>query len=176
MKEWPEDKTETLPYSYLIEHVRKAVNFAYDLERKNKGKDIPYEGYGHTELAGTPNSDEMLGKEHLEYQKERDRDAMDCILNVAFLLGMEQGKRRRNKSLHHQKKMCNSNKSLFFHHICKLLKQGDFPDEDELREQAIEMWADFGADWNDEAPKSMKEVGERKEKRREEAREILKNS
>jgi len=93
-KEWPEDDTEIVAYSDLIEPVVDALNFAYDLERKNDGEDIPYEGWPHTEVAGMPPVEHLLTAEQLRYdEKENKRPPYRRILNVAFLLGMENGRR-----------------------------------------------------------------------------------
>jgi hypothetical protein len=72
----------------------EALRFAYSFRRKNKGKDIPYEGIDLKTcrlLAGMGGVKETLTADSLEYHEERDRDALYMILGCVLRLGMEQG-------------------------------------------------------------------------------------
>ena len=97
---WPEDGSPAY-CGYMIEEIYKAIKFAYNLRRKNKGKDIPYEGFeiGEEEQVGSYCMNEKLSAQNLEWQLEdQGRDAMEVILEGLFQLGVEQGRRmERNK-------------------------------------------------------------------------------
>jgi len=82
-------------FSDISEALRKSVGFAYTLRRKNKGKDVPYEGPELTAgrvLACSFTVEEAFSEEQLRYDREdQGRDAMEVILGKAIQLGMEQG-------------------------------------------------------------------------------------
>ena len=44
MKAWPEEN-ELPSMEDLVSPLYKALQFLYELERKNEGKDVPYKGY-----------------------------------------------------------------------------------------------------------------------------------
>jgi hypothetical protein len=78
----------------MAEPLIEALRFAYTMRRKNKGKDIPYDGVDLTTcrlLAGMSNNKETLTADSLEYHEERDRDAARMIISCAIRLGIEQG-------------------------------------------------------------------------------------
>ncbi len=87
---------DTWVFTDLIDSLRKSVDFSYDLERKNDGQDIPWDGPILTTcrlIAGADNIRERLAEqepEELKYANEQD-DAMDRILTCAIQLGIEQG-------------------------------------------------------------------------------------
>ena len=94
MKSWPEDKSETVPLEHIAKHIGDSIRFAYKLERKNEGKNIPYDGYD------TPSSNHVcfnpqttLTAFHLEKSKDQGRNALDEIIAIAIRLGIEQGQR-----------------------------------------------------------------------------------
>lgn len=94
MKKWPQ--TGPVRFTDLIDPVRKAIKFAYDLKRKNQTKDIPWRGYniGKRERCGSPSPDEKLTQKSLAWVlDDQGRDALDEILCVAIQLGIEQGRR-----------------------------------------------------------------------------------
>ena len=96
MKKWPEDETKTVSFRYLVKPVKDAILFAYDIKRKNKGKDIPYNGYdiGKRNKATDFSPDEKLKARNLEYSDvEQGRDALTEIIGIAVQLGIEQGER-----------------------------------------------------------------------------------
>ncbi len=92
-KPWPKDPCKTVRFSLLTGAVRKAIKFAYKLERKNTKKDIPWTTYdqgGTTHLS----AEETLTKKNLDWSLEdQGIDALDEIIGVAIRLGIEQGKR-----------------------------------------------------------------------------------
>lgn len=94
MKNWPEDKFTYVYYEELMAPLRKSLNAAYDIKRTPL-KNIPYDGFnaGPDWLCGNPPPDQQLQADMIKYHKERDRDVMDILLNIAFALGMEQGRR-----------------------------------------------------------------------------------
>jgi len=83
----------------LCNSLRRSIEAAYSLKRKNKGKSIPYNGPELTSpriLASSSGVQESLtddGTEWcgLQYHEDRGRDALDVILILAIQLGMEQG-------------------------------------------------------------------------------------
>ncbi len=113
IKQWPKDNTEVLSFTDLIDPVRKALEIAYAFKRK-KIKSIPYDGYNTpTLLAGFGPPDERLTEEGLAYDEERDRDALDTLLNISFNLGMEQGIRMQRRDSESDLKMRDIYKRLY---------------------------------------------------------------
>ena len=87
---WPDDEGAAT-FSDLCDSVRDALEFAYDLKRKNAGKTIPWNGLPTMQEAGT---DFLLDSENLRYSEEdQGRDALDVIIGIAVQLGIEQGRR-----------------------------------------------------------------------------------
>lgn len=88
LKKWPEDPNETVSFDDLAEPLLKAIRFAYSLRRKNKDKDIPYDGFetGLKHICLSP--DELLKADYLE-----EEDALKVIIGMALQLGIEQGRR-----------------------------------------------------------------------------------
>lgn len=92
MKRWPEDKTVDIEEA--LRHVRKAIEFAYELTRRNEDQDIPYYGYdipARRHIARSPEED--LTVNVLAEHADQGRDALDVILGIAFALGVENGLR-----------------------------------------------------------------------------------
>jgi hypothetical protein len=95
MKQWPANNG-LADFSELIEPLRKAVDFMYDLQRKNADKDVPWDGLNQGKLtnAGCLDADERLTAEMLKYSdEEQGRDPMTELLILAVHLGIEQGRR-----------------------------------------------------------------------------------
>jgi hypothetical protein len=94
MLEWPENH-KIVPVHRLLNPLRAALEFAYRLEPQNEGIDIPYEGYTFGQDRGglMPPPDVMLTAEQLAEDEDMGRDAAYTILNIALLLGIEQGRR-----------------------------------------------------------------------------------
>lgn len=105
MKKWPKDKSKTVPFRDLVKSVKKALLFAYDLKRKNKNKNIPYNGYnvGNSTLVCDFSPKEKLRVKNLKYNlEEQGRDALDVIIGIAVQLGIEQGERSFKGSTEYQ--------------------------------------------------------------------------
>lgn len=95
MKPWPKNG-KTVRFSDLVKDIKKAVLFAYDVKRKNRKKNIPWNGYdiGDAEKVCCLCPDDHLTAENLRYsESEQGRDALDEIIGLALQLGMEQGRR-----------------------------------------------------------------------------------
>lgn len=95
LKEWPEDNTP-VKFRDIVEPLYEAVLFAYEVKRKNKNKDIPYEGYelGEDELVTCISMKEGLSAEVLKWARDsHGESALLRILSVAVQLGIEQGRR-----------------------------------------------------------------------------------
>lgn len=89
---------EDKPYSFdeIAEPILRAIRFAYKLERRNKGRSIPWRGppIGRNEAACSPDFKERLRAGNLAYADEdQGRDALEEIVGVALQLGIEQGRR-----------------------------------------------------------------------------------
>ena len=106
MKKWPKKDDKPVLFRSLVKGIREALLFAYDLNRKNEDKDIPYAGY-ETNLPTDFEPIEKLTVENLTYDlKEQDRDALDVILGIAIQLGIEQGKRNfKSSTVYHLMKI-----------------------------------------------------------------------
>lgn len=95
LKPWPKSN-KTVPFTDLVEPIRKAIEFAYRLERQHAKQSIPWKGLTHGDrvLVTNPNPRDMLSAESLEFEMEdQGRDALDTILATAAQLGIEQGRR-----------------------------------------------------------------------------------
>ncbi len=91
MKTWPKNG-EPADFEQLVAPIQKAINFAYNLERKNKDKRIPYKGFDSENHSIDINK--LLSAENLHYSEEdQGRDALCILVGLAVQLGIEQGKR-----------------------------------------------------------------------------------
>lgn len=94
-KEWPKDG-KPASFDDLTLPVRKAIRFAYKLERRNSDKDIPWTGLpkGRHELVCTLPIEQALSAGNLAYSlDDQGRDALQEILAVQAQLAFEQGRR-----------------------------------------------------------------------------------
>lgn len=93
MRKWP-DNNEPADFEYMGRDVCKAIRFAYKIQRKNQGRDIPWKGLDNGKTAHSLSPTEQLCAENLAYSlEEQGRDALSEIIGVALQLGIEQGKR-----------------------------------------------------------------------------------
>lgn len=95
MKEWPE-KSAIVRFTDITKPVIRAMKFAYTLKRKNRQRDIPWEGLdiGKEEQVGCFSPVDKLTAFNLEYSLDsQGRDALTEIVGVAVQLGIEQGRR-----------------------------------------------------------------------------------
>lgn len=93
---WPEDEAEPLSFDAITRPLIKAIKYAYKLERRNKGKSIPWSGpeIGRPELAICLPAKEKLSAKMLAYSEDdQGRDALEEIVGLAVQLGIEQGRR-----------------------------------------------------------------------------------
>ena len=95
MKDWPEDKNTTVDLEELLAPIKDAIKFGYNLNRKNIGKNCPYEGYniGERDLPHSLDPLTLLSSESLKRQREQGRDYLDACLLLAFQMGIEQQRR-----------------------------------------------------------------------------------
>lgn len=80
-------------FEKTVEKLHKAVKHAYSMRRKNRGKDIPWDGPGLdvSLLATSYDIKEQFSAENLKYDEiEQARDALTIILGVAIQLGYSQ--------------------------------------------------------------------------------------
>lgn len=95
MKEWP-DNDKPAYFEDITAPIIKALKYAYRLQRKNKGNDIPYNGFeiGKDSLATCLNAKYQLSAESLAYaMDDQGRNALEEIIGLAVRLGIEQGRR-----------------------------------------------------------------------------------
>jgi hypothetical protein len=93
-KEWPANDKGLLDYEDLIWPLKSIIIQGYRLFRKDK-KEFNYDGYdiGPEELVHSPPPKYRFTEALLEQDNKRNRKLIDVVLNVAFLLGVEQGRR-----------------------------------------------------------------------------------
>lgn len=94
MKKWPEEDDQS-PFENLVEPLKRVLLFGYDMTRKNKDKDCPYDGYdiATEEIAVSGSLKERFLAKFLKDSKDHGRDLLDEVLGAAFQLGVEQGRR-----------------------------------------------------------------------------------
>jgi hypothetical protein len=93
---------EEKPYSFdeLADPVLKALRFAYKLERRNLGRNVPWNGprLGKSMRASCIDFKDRLRSGTLAYAEEdQGRDALEEIVSIAIQLGIEQGRRLQVK-------------------------------------------------------------------------------
>lgn len=89
MKKWPKDDSP-VSFRELVEQIREAILFAFDIKRKNRNKNIPWEGYdiGEDSKVCWPSPNEKFRVKNMKC-----KEPLDVILGVLLQLGIEQGKR-----------------------------------------------------------------------------------
>lgn len=93
MKKWPDDD-KPASFEDIATPFVKAIEFAYDIKRKNSDQSIPYNGYENGNPAGLPSIGTLFSAESLKYDlEEQGRDALMVIINAAIQVGIEQGRR-----------------------------------------------------------------------------------
>ena len=104
LKQWPENG-DMVDIEELVDPVVKAIRFAYTISRRNKGRDIPYDGLdiGKESKAVCNGPETKLSNYMLERSMENGRNALTELVHLAVLLGYEQGRRSliaENTALH----------------------------------------------------------------------------
>lgn len=95
MNKWNEDG-EIAHFDEIYEPLVEALEFAYDLNRKNEDRSIPWNGLdiGERDKGCSPSPDVRFKKEYLDCAMEKhDESAYHAILQIAVQLGIEQGRR-----------------------------------------------------------------------------------
>jgi len=94
MKKWPDDPSALIQYKKLIDPLKDIIRKAYRLDRNNI-KSFDYEGYnlGKQELQSFPSPKNQFTEKNIEKQNKSNIKVIDIVLNIAFLLGVEQGRR-----------------------------------------------------------------------------------
>lgn len=94
MKKWPDDPSVPIHYYKLMSPLFDIINKGYSLVRKNINS-FEYDGYniGKNELELFPSPKQMFSEKFLEKENKRNIKLINIVLNVAFLLGVEQGRR-----------------------------------------------------------------------------------
>jgi len=99
MKNWPEDSSELLPYNDIIFSFKDVLRQGYRLMRKDEVKGFDYHGFniGKKELESNPSPRARLSQKFLEYEKKFGHTLLDVVLNMVFLMGVEQGRRAERR-------------------------------------------------------------------------------
>jgi hypothetical protein len=93
MKQWPEDD-KPADFTDLVDAIFAAVRFAYTIERKNEGENIPFTGPDAPATIFNPSGSECLKIEWLGASPEDQvRTPMEVIIGIAIRLGAEQERR-----------------------------------------------------------------------------------
>jgi hypothetical protein len=95
MTEWPADGSPA-SFDDLTTPICEAIQFAYDLQRRNRDQDIPWTGppIGEDERATAFDAHDQLRAENLAYSiTDQGRDALTEIIGLALRIGIEQGRR-----------------------------------------------------------------------------------
>jgi hypothetical protein len=96
MKKWPKGNKQA-QFTDITKPICEAIRFAYDLKRKNRGRNVPWDGLdiGENMKACYMSPNERLQRDNLKYdEQEQDRDALQIIVGIAVQLGIEQERRR----------------------------------------------------------------------------------
>jgi hypothetical protein len=101
MKRWPENVSELLPYKDIVNPLKEIIRQGYRLWRRDDVKAFEYEGYniGKQELHNQPPPNVRLSEKFLEHEKKEGHTLMDVILNMMFLMGVEQGRRSERRDI-----------------------------------------------------------------------------
>jgi hypothetical protein len=99
MKEWPSDPAQPIGFSDAIDPLKRALYHLYFLAPRHRSVD--YDGYniGSAELPCTPTPEWSLSEEGVERMRASGRSPVETILQTAFQLGIEQGRRLHRKKL-----------------------------------------------------------------------------
>src|ERR1700733_3665623 len=99
MKKWSDNPTAMVPYRSLIAPLKAVLDKGYRLLRKPEVKSFEYDGFniGKNELAIFPSPKNQLSEKSLEKSTKANVNLIDIVLNIAFLLGMEQGRRAERR-------------------------------------------------------------------------------
>lgn len=91
MQEW----NGAAQFDDLVQPILSAIRFAYSLRRKNRDKNIPYDGYDRPSILHVcPSVTETFSSDYLtEVEEDQGRTALDEIIAVAVQIGIEQGRR-----------------------------------------------------------------------------------
>lgn len=95
MKKWPDNKSAVLPYEDLVKPLKELLDKGYRLFRKAEVKEFDYEGYniGEQELNYNDSPRSRFTEKSLAEEDKRGNKLVDVVLNIVFLLGVEQGRR-----------------------------------------------------------------------------------
>jgi hypothetical protein len=93
-----------MSFDKICDPLVTAMRTAFNLTRKNEGKDIPWRGpeFGAKDLTVNMPVREKLSSANMQ---EHDDDPLEVIIAVAVLLGIEQGRRLATEEAKHQKLM-----------------------------------------------------------------------
>ncbi len=120
--------------SDLVDSLRRSVEFSYELQRKNEGKDIPWSGpilSTNRLISGCDNIRERLSEqdpEELRYANKQP-DAINRILICAVQLGIEQGFRILMRERYMRRMEIRDMK-----YLIEILESAENPEEDEVKD------------------------------------------
>src|ERR1700722_3688269 len=98
MRKWPDDESALVDYHDIVRPLKEILRQGYRLFRKDQ-KEFDYEGYsiGPNELTHFPPPKYRFTEKLLEFDDKRGKKLIDVVLNVMFLLGVEQGRRAEKR-------------------------------------------------------------------------------
>ena len=98
MKKWPDDPRALVSYTQLISPLKAILDQGYRLIRKPQAG-FEYAGHniGKQEQKIHANPKAQLTQKHLAANQQKGVHLIDVVLNIAFLLGIEQGRRSERK-------------------------------------------------------------------------------
>lgn len=101
MRKWPENLSELLPYQEIVSPLKDIIRQGYRLWRKDDVKTFDYIGYniGKQELVAQPPPNVRLSEKFLEREKKEGHHLIDVVLNIMFLMGVEQGRRAERRDI-----------------------------------------------------------------------------
>jgi hypothetical protein len=99
MKEWPSDPAKPIDFGAAIDPLKRALYHLYFLAPRHRSVDYDGHNLGKSELATTPTPKWALSEEGIAQSRSDGRSPVETILQTAFQLGIEQGRRLHRKKL-----------------------------------------------------------------------------
>jgi hypothetical protein len=101
MKKWPDDPAQLLSYNDIAIPIKDILRTGYRLFRRDEVKSFNYEGYniGKQEFISIASPRLRLTEKFLEHEKKNGHNLIDVVLNIMFLMGVEQGRRAEKKNI-----------------------------------------------------------------------------
>jgi hypothetical protein len=101
-QDWPLDICQPIDLNKIIAPIIETLKATHDISEKSKkysDRDEPIAWRGPAEVGASDRNfsytkvSEILDRENLKEQKERDRDLLNVLVTMAVQMGIEQGRR-----------------------------------------------------------------------------------